>query len=99
MAAMNRRAIEVAIASLAARHHGVVARWQLLELGLTARAIAYRLSFGRLHLIHPGVYAVGHYRISVRGRWMAAVLACGAGAVLSHRSGAALWDFLGTASP
>jgi very-short-patch-repair endonuclease len=91
--------MEAAIAALAARQYGVVARWQLLELGLTSRAISYRLTVGRLHLVHRGVYAVGHKRISGRGRWMAAVLACGPGSALSHRSGAALWGFLGAASP
>jgi very-short-patch-repair endonuclease len=96
---LTRPPLEVAIAALAARQHGVVARWQLLELGLTARAISYRLSIGRLHVIHRGVYALGHKRITVRGRWMAAVLACGSAAVLSHRSAAALWGFLGAASP
>jgi predicted transcriptional regulator of viral defense system len=96
---LTRRAMEAAIAALAARQYGVVARWQLLELGLTSRAISYRLTVGRLHLVHRGVYAVGHKRISGRGRWMAAVLACGPGSALSHRSGAALWGFLGAASP
>src|SRR3954451_9513663 len=50
-----------------------------------------RLAAGRLHVIHRGVYAVGHPRIPQEGRWLAAVLACGHGAVLSHRSAAALW--------
>jgi predicted transcriptional regulator of viral defense system/very-short-patch-repair endonuclease len=99
VAALNGRAREAAMATLAARQHGVVARWQLLELGLTARAIAYRLSVGRLHVVHRGVYAVGHRRITVRGRWMAAVLTCGRKAALSHRSAAALWGFLDVAGP
>lgn len=85
------RRIDEAIAALASRQHGVVARRQLIALGLGRRAIAHRLECGRLHLIHRGVYAVGHPVLSVRGRWMAAVLAAGPGAVLSHRSAAALW--------
>jgi hypothetical protein len=64
---------------------------QLIQLGLGAGAIEYRLRLGRLHRIQRGVYAVGHRAISREGRWMAAVLACGPGAVLSHRSAAALW--------
>ncbi|MGI8920120.1 MAG: hypothetical protein ACR2HD_00370 [Solirubrobacteraceae bacterium] len=44
-----------------------------------------RVRAGRLHPIHRGVYAVGHSRLTLRGRWMAAVLACGPGAALSHR--------------
>jgi very-short-patch-repair endonuclease len=46
---------------------------------------------GRLHRVHRGVYAVGHPVLTRDGRWLAAVLACGEGAVLSHRSSAALW--------
>jgi very-short-patch-repair endonuclease len=59
-------------------------------LGFSRRAIAYRVRCGRLHPRHPGVYAVGHPLLSVRGRWMAAVLAT-KGGVLSHRSAGALW--------
>ena len=55
------------------------------------RAVGHRLERGRLHSLHLGVYAVGHDALSERGRWMAAVLAGGDGAVLSHRSAAALW--------
>jgi hypothetical protein len=54
---------------------------------------------GRLHRLHPGVYAVGHEGLSLRGRWLAAVLASGEGALLSHRSAAALWGMLSTSAP
>lgn len=86
-------AIDISIALLARRQHGHIARWQLLELGLTDDAIAYRLRIGRLHRVYPGVYAVGHLRPDPRDRAHAAVLACGPGAVLSHSSAAALWGF------
>jgi very-short-patch-repair endonuclease len=76
---------------LAGRQHGVVSRKQLLELGLGEDAIDGRIRAGRLHRVHPGVYAVGHKVVSKEGRWMAAVLASGPGAVLSHRTAAALW--------
>jgi hypothetical protein len=82
---------DVAISSLADRQHGVVARAQLLALGLERRAIRRRLAAGRLHPIHRGVYAVGHTVLSRWGWSMAAVLAGGEGAVLSHRSAASLW--------
>jgi hypothetical protein len=82
------------IAEIAERQHGVVARWQLLRLGLGRGAIARRLEAERLHLVHRGVYAVGHRRITQMGWWMAAVLACGPDAVLSHRSAAVLWGLL-----
>jgi hypothetical protein len=84
---------DAAASALATRQHGVVSRGQLLALGLTARAIEHRLNAGWLHPLHRGVYAVGHRRVSGDGRSMAAVLACGCGALLSHRSGGALWGF------
>jgi very-short-patch-repair endonuclease len=82
------------LADLATRQHGVVARRQLEALGLKRGAIAHRLKLGRLQAVHSGVYAVGHRHLSQRSHWVAAVLACGEGAVLSHRSAAALWGLL-----
>jgi very-short-patch-repair endonuclease len=76
---------------LARRQHGVVSRQQLLELGYTAEAIEWRLERGRLHRVWPNSYAVGRPELEPEGRWMAAVLASGASAVLSHESAAALW--------
>lgn len=69
--------IDRKIAALADRQHGVVALWQLLELGLGRDAIQYRVSVGRLHRIHHGVYAVGYRKLTPRGHRMAAVLAYG----------------------
>lgn len=80
------------IAVLADRQHGVAARRQLIALGFTAREIQRRIEAGRLHIIHRGAYAVGRRKLTARGRWMAAVLACGPDAVLSHRDAAALHD-------
>ncbi len=77
--------------ALSARQHGVVTRRQLLAAGLTSNAIVHRVRTGRLHPLGHGVYAVGRPQISREGRWMAALLACGAGAVLSHATAAALW--------
>jgi very-short-patch-repair endonuclease len=76
---------------LAGRQHGIVTRQQLLTLGFSKRAIERRIERGRLHLVAHGVYAVGWPRLSKEQCWMAAVLACGNGAALSHRSAAALW--------
>jgi very-short-patch-repair endonuclease len=84
--------VERDLSALAERQHGVVARSQLLALGLGAAAIGRRLEAGRLHPIHAGVYAVGHPILGVYGRWMAAALAGGPGAALGYRSAAALWD-------
>jgi hypothetical protein len=78
---------------LARRQHWVVSRKQLLGLGYSAKAIRHRVKVGRLHPVRTGVYAVGRPQVSREGRWMAAVLACGRDAVLSHRSAAALWGF------
>ena len=80
---------------LAGRQHGIVARWQLIELGFGPRSIEHRVAHGRLHLVMRGVYAVGWPRLTEKRRWMAAVLACGEGAALSHRSAAALWGIGG----
>jgi very-short-patch-repair endonuclease len=82
-------AADEVIAALAGRQHGVVSRAQLMEAGISARAIERRLGAGRLHPLYRGVYAVGHRVISQRGYWMAATLATGG--VLSHRSAGALW--------
>jgi hypothetical protein len=78
--------------------HGVVSRAQLFELGFESGAIGRRLRAGRLHQVHRGVYAVGHLVMSREARWMAAVLFVGPGAVLSHRSAAALWRIRGASS-
>lgn len=84
--------VDRSIAELARTQYGVVAREQLARLGLPASTIDRRVADGRLHVIHRGVYAVGHVVLTARGRWMAGVLAGGPGAVLSHASAAALWE-------
>lgn len=69
----------------------MVSHEQLAALGYSAQAIQHRIRVGRLHPIHRGVYAVGRRELTREGRWMAAVLACGEDAALSHDSAAALW--------
>lgn len=97
---MNRDDISSAeerIATLAGRQHGVVARFQLLEAGLTSGMVKRRVRAGRLQPIHRGVYLRGSLVGPLeppRARAMAAVLACGTGAVVSHESAARLWDLL-----
>ncbi|HEX7292263.1 MAG TPA: type IV toxin-antitoxin system AbiEi family antitoxin domain-containing protein [Conexibacter sp.] len=78
------------IRALAERQHGVVARTQLLALGVGRGAIEKLLRRGWLIPLHRGVYAVGHRQLRQEGRWLAVVLATGPGAVLSHRDAAAL---------
>lgn len=84
---------DAAIWALVRRQHGVIARRQLLELGLTRRQIERRIASGRLHPVWRGVYAVGRPLLDRHGYWMAAVLACGDDAALSHGSAAELWGF------
>src|SRR3954447_10708507 len=85
------RSPDEVIGEIAAGQHGVVARAQLLAAGVGRRAIDGRVSRGALYPLHRGVFAVGHRRVSRDGWWMAATLAGADGAVLSHRSAAALW--------
>jgi very-short-patch-repair endonuclease len=79
-----------ALANLASRQHGVVSRRQMARLGLDDDMVKREIAAARLHRIFRGVYAVGHAHSAERSRLMAAVLACGKGAVVSHRSAAAL---------
>lgn len=83
--------LDQAVAGLAGRQHGVVGRWQLHRLGLSDQMIKTRIAHGGLSRLHRGVYAVGHRALTVESRWMAAVLAHGPEAVLSHRSAGQLW--------
>jgi predicted transcriptional regulator of viral defense system len=83
---------DAAIGALAAGQHGVVSRAQLLDARLTPAMIDKRVVRGALVLLHRGVYAVGHASLRREGWWLAAVLAAGPGAVLSHRDAAALHD-------
>jgi very-short-patch-repair endonuclease len=81
------------LAEFAGAHQGVVSRVELLEvLAFTKAAIQTRVARAQLHRKYPSVYAVGHPNLSLRGGWRAAVLACGPGALLSHRDAAALHD-------
>jgi hypothetical protein len=82
------------IATIALRQHGVVTTPQLRAAGFDESAIHRAVKASRLHQLHRGVYAVGHRSLSWRGRWLAAVLAAGDGAVLSHSSATGLWQFL-----
>lgn len=86
-----RRQVRDAIARLASQQHGVVARRQLLALGATSEQVRRAVERGELRPLRRGVYAVGHTALTRRSRWMAAVLAAGPGAVLSHRSAGALY--------
>jgi very-short-patch-repair endonuclease len=91
MATPNAAARSTAAWQLARHRHGVLTRKDLIALGFSPSAIRHRLATGRLHRIREGVYAVGRSELTREGDWMAAVLACGPDAVLSHGSASALW--------
>jgi very-short-patch-repair endonuclease len=82
------------IARIARVQHGIVTTRQLVEVGLTSAAISKRVRKGRLFRLHQGIYALGHDGLDKEARWMAAVLACGTGAVLSHGCAAVHWGLL-----
>jgi predicted transcriptional regulator of viral defense system len=86
----------VGLAEAARRQWGVVTREQLVEAGLRERGIADWVRSERIRRLHRGVYAYGHDRLRREGYWLAAVLACGPGAKLSYRSGAALLEIRAT---
>lgn len=86
--------LDKVIAALARKQHGYVTRCQLLDIGLSPDEIKYRARSGSLIRVYAGVYAVGHLPLAPEARAHAAVLACGAGAILSHGSAAALWKYV-----
>jgi very-short-patch-repair endonuclease len=85
---------DFALAALAGRQHGVVSVGQLRELGLTKHGVRRRVENKRLQRLYPGVYAVGHDALTPDSRRLAAVLACGPGALLSHRAAGSLQKLL-----
>jgi very-short-patch-repair endonuclease len=88
------RDLEQLIAELAERQHGVVARWQLLAV-VGPDWVDHKLRSGRLIPLYRGIYALGHRQATREMKWMAAVLAGGPGAVLSHRAAGAHWGLCG----
>ena len=74
--------------------HGLVTRGDLLRVGVTVSEIKHRLGRGALLPVHRGVYRVGHRAPSVEARYLAAVLACGDGALLTGRAAAHLLGIL-----
>lgn len=90
---MASTAVSEVIQRISSTQYGVCSRRQLIEAGLSPAVVASRVDSGRLVTIYPGVYAVGRPVDSQRGRWMAAVLNCGPGAVLCRASAATLWGF------
>ena len=91
--------INPALQRLATEQHGILTRSQLLQAGVGPRTVDHWIKTGRLIVLHRGVFALGHLPPSPHARTMAAVLACGPGAVLSHRSAAKLYGLIRCTGP
>lgn len=94
---VSGRATDALILQLATRQHGVVARWQLRQVGIPLHRIDYRLKSGWLEPLHSAVYRLIRSD-APRQREMAATLACGPGSALSHHSAGALLGILAPAA-
>ena len=81
--------LDARIAALAEERHAVLTEAEIVALGVSVDQLRYRARTGRLHRLYPKVYAVGHTNLTPRGRWRAAVLACGPEAALSCQSAGA----------
>jgi very-short-patch-repair endonuclease len=93
------RDVDAVIGRLADGQHAMVSRWQLLQLGISGHAIEHRIERHQLFPRHAGVYSVGRREVTSEGLFMAAVLAGGPGAVLSHRSAGDLYGIHRNAHP
>ena len=96
-AAAGHRSPDRAAAAIAAAQYGVITLRQLRECGLSPGAVQLRVQAERVQRLWRGVYAFGHSELRPEGRLLAAVFACGDGAVLSHRSAAHRWGILDSA--
>jgi predicted transcriptional regulator of viral defense system len=94
MSVHRTRRDAIGVARLAARQHGALSRAQLRACGLGNATVARWIAAGRLHRVHPGVYAVGHTALDVGGRLFAALLYAGSGSALSHATAAWWWQLL-----
>jgi hypothetical protein len=99
MRELERILPDLALAKLAGRQWGVVSLAQLRALGIRRSGVTRRVQGGRLRRVHRGVYAVGGAVLPREGRWLAAVMACGPRAVLSHVSAAVHWNLLNYEPP
>jgi Transcriptional regulator, AbiEi antitoxin len=93
------RTTERILAGLASRSHGVVTRQELLRAGVTRNEVDHRVGSGLLIVQHRGVYRVGHRAPSVEARYLAAVKACGEGALLGALAGSWLWRLVRGLAP
>jgi very-short-patch-repair endonuclease len=92
---LSQSSREQEIMAMAARQRGLLTGTQLISIGVGRRTIERWVGSGRLQAVHRNVFAVGPQPLTRHARWLAAVLAKGPGAVLSHQSAAALWRLAG----
>jgi hypothetical protein len=90
----HQRSLDAEVGRIAGAQFGVVSLEQLEGLGLTGDAVVKRAESGRLYRVHQRAYSLTPRVTTQRGVFMAAVLACGPDAVLSHRSAAYLWGLV-----
>lgn len=90
------RTADAIIAGFASRQHGLVTREQAIRGGITKKQIEIRLGRSSLFHLHRGVYLVGHTSLTLEARYLAAVLACGEGALLAGEAGGFLLNLLRT---
>jgi very-short-patch-repair endonuclease len=86
--------VDESVLRVAAGQHGIVTREQLERLGFSRTTVDWWVRRGRLHRVHRGVYLLGHPVAPRFALGLAAVLACGQGAVMSHRSACVLWELI-----
>jgi very-short-patch-repair endonuclease len=91
---MGANSPDVRMSQRAAEEWSVLTLSELFACGLSSRQVEVRVRRGTLHPLHGGVFAVGHPNVPLEGRFLAAVKACGPGALLSHFSAGVLWEFL-----
>jgi very-short-patch-repair endonuclease len=87
----RQNAVWRAISALARRQCGVISLKQLQSAGLTYAQVRRLLERGLLIRLHQGVYAVGQLPQLTKGYLVAALLAGGPDAFLSHRTAAAVY--------
>jgi len=78
--------------AIAAQQHRIVTTRRLRSLGLSSSIVSRRVADSDLTRLHHEVYLVGPGPPTLKGRWLAAVLGAGEGALLAKTSAAALWD-------
>jgi very-short-patch-repair endonuclease/predicted transcriptional regulator of viral defense system len=86
--------VDARVALVAARSWGAVSLEELRACGMTPAELRARVGNGQLHVVHRSVYAVGHPGLTVEGRIIAAVKACGSTSVASHRAAAYLYGLI-----